>query len=112
MDALAELIPGTQALSDHAFARFAELKDRHPTIGDVRGLGLMIGVELVKPGSNTPDPEAFPFLAKHTREHGLLILDCGPNANVIRFIPPLCVTKDELDQGIDVIDAALTAYEG
>jgi 4-aminobutyrate aminotransferase len=112
MDALAELIPGTHALSDHAFARFAELKDRHPTIGDVRGLGLMIGVELVKPGSNTPDPEAFPFLAKHTREHGLLILDCGPNANVIRFIPPLCVTKDELDQGIDLIDAALTAYEG
>lgn len=112
MEVLGGLIPGTPALSEQAFARFNEMKDRHPTIGDVRGLGLMIGVELVKGGTNTPDPDAFPFLAKHTREHGLLILDCGPNANVIRFIPPLCVTPAELDQGIDIIDAALTAYEG
>jgi len=113
MDVLAGLIPATPALSEQAFARFNAMKERHPTIGDVRGLGLMIGVELVKPGTNTPDPDAFPFLAKHTREHGrLLILDCGPNGNVIRFIPPLCVTTAELDQGIDIIDAALTAYEG
>jgi 4-aminobutyrate aminotransferase len=112
MDVLAGLIPNTPALSEHAFARFNEMKNRHRTIGDVRGLGLMIGVELVKPGTNTPDPDAFPFLAKHTREHGLLILDCGPNGNVIRFIPPLCVTAAELDQGLDIIDAALTAYEG
>jgi 4-aminobutyrate aminotransferase len=113
MDVLAVLIPATTALSEQAFARFNAMKERHPTIGDVRGLGLMIGVELVKPGTNTPDPDAFPFLAKHTREHGrLLILDCGPNGNVIRFIPPLCVTTAELDQGIDIIDAALTAYEG
>lgn len=111
MDVLADLIPNTPALSEQAFARFNEMKERHPTIGDVRGLGLMIGVELTKPGTNTPDPDAFPFLAKHTREHGLLILDCGPNGNVIRFIPPLCVTSAELDQGIDIIDAALTAYE-
>ncbi|MEX1207821.1 MAG: aminotransferase class III-fold pyridoxal phosphate-dependent enzyme [Acidimicrobiia bacterium] len=112
MDVLAGLIPNTPALSEHAFARFNEMKNRHRTIGNVRGLGLMIGVELVKPGTNTPDPDAFPFLAKHTREHGLLILDCGPNGNVIRFIPPLCVTAAELDQGLDIIDAALTAYEG
>jgi 4-aminobutyrate aminotransferase len=112
MDALAELIPGTPALSEHAFGRFAELQRRHPTIGDVRGLGLMIGVELVRAGTNQPDPDAFPFLAQHTRENGLLILDCGPDGNVIRFIPPLCVTTEELDQGIDIIDAALAAYEG
>ena len=112
MGALAELIPGTPALSEHAFGRFAELKQRHPTIGDVRGLGLMIGVELVKAGTNRPDPDAFPFLAQHTRDNRLLILDCGPNGNVIRFIPPLCVTTEELDQGIDIIDAALAAYEG
>ena len=112
MGALAELIPGTPALSERAFGRFAELQGRHPTIGDVRGLGLMIGVELVKAGTNRPDPDAFPFLAQHTRDNRLLILDCGPNGNVIRFIPPLCVTTEELDQGIDIIDAALAAYEG
>ncbi|OFW65702.1 MAG: hypothetical protein A2Z12_06850 [Actinobacteria bacterium RBG_16_68_21] len=111
MDVLAGLIPGTPALSQHAFARFRAMAESHPTIGDVRGLGLMIGVELVKGGGNTPDPEAFPFLAEFAREHRLLILDCGPHANVIRFIPPLCVSSEELDQGIDVIDAALSAYE-
>lgn len=110
MDVLAGLIPGTQALSDHAFSRFGELQGRHPTIGDVRGLGLMIGIELVKQG-NEPDPDAFAFLAQHARDRRLLILDCGPYGNVIRFIPPLSVTLDELDMAIDVIDEALTEYE-
>jgi 4-aminobutyrate aminotransferase len=41
----------------------------------------------------------------------LLILDCGPYGNVIRFIPPLCVSEDELDLAIDALDAAITAYE-
>jgi 4-aminobutyrate aminotransferase len=110
VDAIAALLPGVEALSERAFDRLTGLKERHATIGDVRGLGLMIGVELVTEG-NTPDPQAFAFLADHARESGLLILDCGPYGNVIRFIPPLCVTTVELDQGIDVIDEALTAYE-
>jgi 4-aminobutyrate aminotransferase len=111
MGALAEFIPNTPALSKLAFSRFEEMKDRHPTIGDVRGLGLMIGIELVKPGGNEPDPTAFAFLAKHSRQNRLLILDCGPYGNVIRFIPPLCVTEDELNMAIDALDAAITAYE-
>lgn len=111
MDALAELIPGTEALSEQAFNRFEGLKEKHPTIGDVRGLGLMIGIELVEPGGTEPDPDAFAFLAEHARAHHLLILECGPHGNVIRFIPPLCVTPEELDKAIDVLDGALTAYE-
>jgi 4-aminobutyrate aminotransferase len=111
MDALAELIPGTAALSKQAFERFHELQQRHATIGDVRGVGLMIGIELVKSGGNEPDSEAWPFLSEFAREHMLLMLDCGPYANVIRFIPPLCVTSAELDMAIDVLDAGLTAYE-
>jgi len=87
------------------------MKKNHPTIGDVRGLGLMIGIELVKPGTIEPDPEAFAFLSKHARENRLLILECGPYGNVIRFIPPLCVTEDELNTGIDALEAAIAAYE-
>ena len=112
MDVLAGLIPGAQALSEHSFKRFRAIAEQHATIGDVRGLGLMIGIELVEPGGTTPDPDAFPFIAEFARTHNLLILDCGPHANVIRFIPPLCVSKEELDQGIDVIEGALAAYEG
>jgi 4-aminobutyrate aminotransferase len=111
VDVLAGLIPGVAERSGHAFARLGELAERHPTIGEVRGLGLMIGVELVKPESNTPDPEAFPFLARYARDHGLFILDCGPDANVIRFVPPLCVSLKELDTAIEIIDGALAAYE-
>lgn len=112
VDVLAELIPNTPALSERAFARFHELQAKHPTIGDVRGLGLMIGVELVKPGGNEPDPNAFGHLAEYARGERLLILDCGPHGNVIRFIPPLCVTAEELDVAIDILDRALTDYEG
>lgn len=111
VDVLAGLIPGVPALAEHAFGRFADLKAQHPTIGDVRGLGLMIGLELVEPGTNRPDPEAFPYLARYARDHHMFILDCGPNANVIRFVPPLCVTGEELDLGIDIIDAGLAQYE-
>jgi len=111
MGALAEFIPNTAALSQLAFSRFEEMKERHPTIGDVRGLGLMIGIELVKPGGNEPDPAAFAFLSEHSRQNRLLILNCGPYENVIRFIPPLCVNEDELNLAIDALDSAITAYE-
>jgi len=111
MDALAEFIPGTGDLSKHAFGRFDELATRHDTIGDVRGVGLMIGIELVKPGGNEPDPEAWPFLSEYARNEKLLILECGPYGNVIRFIPPLCVTTEELDLAIDILDRGLTEYE-
>jgi len=109
--ALASLIPNTSSLSELAFSRFEDMKERHETIGDVRGLGLMIGIELVKAGTNDPDPEAFSFLSEHSRENRLLILNCGPDGNVIRFIPPLCVSEDELNTAIDTLDAAITAYE-
>ena len=111
VEVLGEMLPGVGKLSDHAFKRFRAMKEKHPIIGDVRGLGLMIGIELVKPGGNEPDPDAYTFLANHARENRMLILDCGPYANVIRFIPPLCVSMAELDQGIDILESAITAYE-
>ncbi|HHC09090.1 MAG TPA: aminotransferase class III-fold pyridoxal phosphate-dependent enzyme, partial [Actinobacteria bacterium] len=110
VDLLAEVLPAVPKLSDHAFARLEELASRHPTIGDVRGLGLMIGVELVGE-DRSPNPEAFAALSRFALDEGMFILPCGPYGNVIRFIPPLVVTVDELDLGIDIIDRALTAYE-
>ncbi|MDH3729751.1 MAG: aminotransferase class III-fold pyridoxal phosphate-dependent enzyme [Acidimicrobiia bacterium] len=110
VEALRGVIPEVPALSEQAFTKLNGLKDKHAVVGDVRGLGLMIGVELVKPGTNEPDPEAFGHVATAARERGLLILDCGPDGNVIRFIPPLVVTPDELDRGIDILDEALGTY--
>ncbi len=111
VEALADVVPQVPKLSDHAFSRWNEMKEAHPTIGDVRGLGLMIGIELVEADGRTPNPEAFDRIGLLAREKNLLILPCGPNANIIRFIPPLTVSTEELDRGIDVLDEAITAYE-
>lgn len=111
IETLHDVLPGVGKLSDHAFRRLNEMKERHSSIGEVRGLGLMIGVDLVDAEGN-PDPAAFQHLNTHAHDAGLFILSCGPSSNVIRFIPPLTVTPEQLDEGLDIIDAALTSYEG
>jgi 4-aminobutyrate aminotransferase len=110
VDVLHDVIPQVGKLSDHAFSRLTEVRDAHPSVGDVRGLGLMIGVDLVD-DEGAPDPAAFEAVAQHARAEGMFILACGPDANVIRFIPPLNVSVEDLDTGIDIIEAGLTIYE-
>lgn len=107
---LRSVVPTVPALSEHAFTRWHALKEQHDAIGDVRGLGLMIGIELVT-HDNSPDPDAFRDVASHAHEAGLLILNCGPDGNVIRFIPPLNVSEDDLDRGIDMLADAIAAHE-
>lgn len=111
VDELRSVVPGVNRLSAHAFGRWNELKDQHRTIGDVRGLGLMIGIELVDE-SNAPDPAAFGAISAHAFESGMFILNCGPDGNIIRFIPPLNVSDDDLDRGIDILTEGIAAYEG
>ncbi len=111
IDALSEVIPGVGRLSGYAFSRWNEIKERHPTVGDVRGMGLMIGIELVTEG-NEPDTEAFAAIGRNAFEAGMFILNCSPDGNVIRFIPPLNVSQEDLDTGIDILEEAITKYEG
>ncbi len=112
IDVMEPLLPHARDLSKRAFERFEDVKARHRTIGDVRGLGLMIGVELVSDRElRTPDPDAMQFISAYGLEHELIVIACGPDGNVIRFIPPLTATADELDAAIEVVDEALTAYE-
>lgn len=110
VDELRSVIPAVNRLSGYAFSRWEELKGKHATIGDVRGLGLMIGIELVKEG-NTPDPDAFRAVSEHALNSGMFILNCGPDGNIIRFIPPLNVSQEDLDRGIDILSDAIGAYE-
>ena len=109
-EVITEFLPHSRQLSEHAFRRLSELKQRHPTIGDVRGLGLMIGVELVEEGRK-PNPRALEAVRADCAESGLLFHPCGPEQNIIRFVPPLVITLDELEQGIEIIDKAIAAYE-
>lgn len=86
--------------------RLIALKQRFPEIGDVRGVGLMNGVELVKEGK-TPDPDKATFIRKYFMEKKVLILACGAYKNVIRFIPPLNIEESLLEQTAHLLEEAL-----
>ena len=96
---------GTRAkqLGDHLLKRLRELQSRFPLIGDVRGLGLMIGVEIVKP-DGTIDPDTRDRIVVEGFKAGIVLLPCGDS--VIRFCPPLVITKEEADTGLDRFEAA------
>ena len=112
MNSMGELLPHARDLSAHAFERLAKLETDHVTIGDVRGIGLMIGIELVSDReTRMQDPEAFNHIQQYCLEREMIIVDCGPDGNVIRFVPPLITTRDELDWAVDLIDQALSDYE-
>ncbi|HSJ33858.1 MAG TPA: aminotransferase class III-fold pyridoxal phosphate-dependent enzyme [Acidimicrobiia bacterium] len=112
LDTMGDLLPHARELSKRAFERLEDMAERHPTIGDVRGLGLMIGVELVSDAENrTQSAEAFRHVHEYCLERELIVIECGPDGNVIRFIPPLITTADELDWALGLIDEALTDWE-
>ena len=94
----------------HLKNRLVELQQRQPLIGEVRGLGLMLGVELVrnratKEPANTEAAE----LLERCKDRGLLIGKGGLYGNVLRIKPPMCLTKDDADFLVDCLDECLTA---
>jgi 4-aminobutyrate aminotransferase/(S)-3-amino-2-methylpropionate transaminase len=93
-------------------ARLDALRDRFAAIGDVRGLGPMLGVELVKDRrTKEPDAASARALARLACERGLVLLTAGTHGNVVRFLPPLTITDDELAEGLDVVQEGLLALE-
>ncbi|MGP3925174.1 4-aminobutyrate--2-oxoglutarate transaminase [Streptomyces sp. 8N616] len=85
-------------------ARLTVLQEKFSVIGDVRGRGAMIAIELVKSGSKDPDPELAAALAKACHAAGLLVLTCGTYGNVLRFLPPLVIGEGLLDEGLDILE--------
>ena len=84
--------------------RLREMQSKYPAIGDVRGLGLMIGVEIIKP-DGTIDPDTRDRIVVEGFKEGIVLLSCGDSA--IRFSPPLVITKEEADIGLDRFEAAV-----
>ena len=85
------------------FETLNALKVQYPIIGDVRGRGAMVAIELVKPGSKDPNPEAMAKVIKYCQSKGVLILTAGTYGNVIRFLPPLVITDELLKDGLSVL---------
>ena len=89
-------------------ARLDSLAAKYPVIGEVRGRGLMQAVELVSdPVAKTPDPALTSALNAACHRNGLLTLACGTFGNVVRFLPPLVIGEELLDEGLTVFESAL-----
>ncbi|MEU5304819.1 4-aminobutyrate--2-oxoglutarate transaminase [Streptomyces noursei] len=86
--------------------RLTAMQEKYDIIGEVRGRGAMIAIELVKSGSKDPNPEATGALAKACHQEGLLVLTTGTFGNVLRFLPPLVIGDDLLNEGLDILEAA------
>ncbi|MFG3253570.1 4-aminobutyrate--2-oxoglutarate transaminase [Streptomyces sp. NPDC048172] len=87
--------------------RLEKLAGQFDVIGDVRGRGAMLAIELVRPGGKEPNPEATAALAKQCHQNGLLVLTTGTYGNVMRFLPPLVIGEDLLNEGLDILEEAL-----
>jgi len=93
----------------HLINGLVKLKSEFDIVGDVRGKGLMIGVELVKPGTTQPlEADKFEKIFEKTKDLGLLIGRGGADGNVLRIQPPMCVTKEDADFTVDVLREAFS----
>jgi 4-aminobutyrate aminotransferase-like enzyme len=82
--------------------RLDDMEARHESVGEVRGLGSMLALEL-----EAKSPDEAKRVTVAAREQGLVLLSCGLYGNVIRLLPPLTATDEELERGLDILDAAL-----
>lgn len=89
--------------------RLETLKAKYPVIGDVRGRGAMQALEFVEAGTLNPNPKAVESVAKHCHQNGVVILTAGTHGNVIRFLPPLAITDELLNDALDVLEAGIAA---
>jgi 4-aminobutyrate aminotransferase/(S)-3-amino-2-methylpropionate transaminase len=103
-----EMLEKATQLGERVRTRLLDLQEEHEIIGDVRGLGPMIGIELVKDrGSKEPAADETKELVKRCYENGLVILSCGVYHNVIRILMPLVITDDELERGLSILEENL-----
>ncbi len=99
------LLDNARKVGKMALARLGAIKERSSCIGDVRGLGLMIGIEFVKDGH--PFTKGLKQILDYCLRKGLVLVDCGVDKNVIRLAPPLIVKGEEMEQGLDILGEAI-----
>ncbi|HBG46351.1 MAG TPA: aspartate aminotransferase family protein [Deltaproteobacteria bacterium] len=100
------LLENASRMGDHLLSRLLDIKNRRKGIGDVRGLGLMIGVEFIK-ADGGPDRERLDGVMKRCLDAGLIIIECGADKNIARLMPPLTVTGPEIDRALSIFEEAV-----
>lgn len=89
--------------------RLQNMAKQHQIIGDVRGRGAMVAIEIVKPGTTNPDSEITTKIAKGCHSEGVLVLTAGTYGNVLRFLPPLVISDELLNEGLDILEKAIAS---
>lgn len=102
------LVENSRVRGEQLQAGLKQIQQRFPVIGDVRGLGLMQGIEFTAP-DGSPDAATAAAVQQATTEQDLLSLTCGPAGNVVRLIPPLVVSEEEIALGLQRFEAAVEA---
>jgi 4-aminobutyrate aminotransferase/(S)-3-amino-2-methylpropionate transaminase len=103
-----DLAARARHIGELMLGRLNEFAERYPVIGDVRGRGAMVAIELVEPGTKRPNPVATVAVNKACHLDGVLTLTCGTFGNVMRFLPPLVIDDTLVDEALGVLDKALT----
>jgi 4-aminobutyrate aminotransferase / (S)-3-amino-2-methylpropionate transaminase / 5-aminovalerate transaminase len=103
------LLQKAEVLGEKLWKRFLEMKDKYEIIGDVRGKGPMIALELVKDrNTKAPATEETKKILASCYEKGLVLLSCGHKSNVIRTLMPLVITDEQLDKGLAIFEESLS----
>jgi 4-aminobutyrate aminotransferase / (S)-3-amino-2-methylpropionate transaminase / 5-aminovalerate transaminase len=101
------LVERAGVIGERLLGRLRALQRTYDVIGDVRGRGAMVGLELVRPGTRAPAPDVAGRLLAACHAEGLLLLRAGTYDNVVRIIPPLVISDELVDDGLSVIEKAL-----
>ncbi|PFA18588.1 MULTISPECIES: aspartate aminotransferase family protein [Bacillus cereus group] len=106
-----QLIENAKEMGAYAVQKLYDLKQKHSMIGSIRAVGLMIGIEIINPETGTPNGEGLFKILDIALKKGVLFYFCGNASEVIRMIPPLSVNRDQIDDGLTILDEALSEYE-
>ena len=98
-----------RAIESLMLPHLRELAVKDPRIGEIRGRGAMLAMEIVKPGGMDPDPALTSAVAKYCHARGVVVLTAGTYSNVIRFLPPLTIPDELLTEGLDIVAEAFAA---
>ena len=98
-----KLIERAEHIGKILFESLNALKAKYPIIGEVRGRGAMVAIELVHAGTKDPNPDAMGKVIKYCQSKGVLILTAGTYGNVIRFLPPVVISDDLLKDALSVL---------
>ena len=104
-----DLVSAARRIGDILLPGLRELADEHAQLGDVRGRGAMVAVEIVEPGTTTPDPAEAARISAACHQAGVVTLTCGTYGNVLRLLPPLVIEEDLLREGLGVLADAVAS---